>query len=117
MPAWGLEIVQDTATSLMQKVAGQIEAAQVALELGATADYAPFVELGTRFMRAQPFIRPAFDANVEKFKHAILMGALNGNAIAQAEAVGVDMIGLAREIVPVRTGFLRSTIYYRLSQF
>jgi HK97 gp10 family phage protein len=31
-------------------------------ELGATADYAGYVELGTRHMVAEPFIRPALSA-------------------------------------------------------
>jgi HK97 gp10 family phage protein len=31
-------------------------------ELGATADYAAFVELGTSRMAAEPFIRPALEA-------------------------------------------------------
>ena len=26
-----------------------------------TAEYAPYVELGTRFMEAQPFLKPAFE--------------------------------------------------------
>jgi len=30
-------------------------------EFGATADYAIFVEAGTRFMAARPFIRPALE--------------------------------------------------------
>lgn len=33
----------------------------------ATADYAPYVELGTRFMAAQPFIAPAFQTQRAKF--------------------------------------------------
>ena len=37
-------------------------------EVEATADYAPYVEWGTRFMKAQPFVRPAFNTQKEKFK-------------------------------------------------
>ena len=29
--------------------------------VGPTADYAPYVEYGTRFMSAQPYVRPAFN--------------------------------------------------------
>ena len=34
---------------------------------GATAEYAPYLEYGTRFMSAQPFIKPAFRVQSEKF--------------------------------------------------
>lgn len=37
-------------------------------EVEPTADYAPYVELGTRFMEAQPYLKPAFDEQKEKFK-------------------------------------------------
>ena len=34
----------------------------------ATADYAPYLEWGTRFMAAMPFIRPAYQNQKEQFK-------------------------------------------------
>lgn len=37
-------------------------------EVEPTADYAPYVELGTRFMDAQPYLAPAFNEQKEKFK-------------------------------------------------
>lgn len=37
-------------------------------ESEAKAEYAPYVEWGTRFMEAQPFMLPAFNAQKEKFK-------------------------------------------------
>lgn len=37
-------------------------------EVEPKADYAPYVELGTRFMEAQPYLKPAFDEQKEKFK-------------------------------------------------
>lgn len=37
-------------------------------ESEATAEYAPYVEWGTRFMKAQPFMRPAFNVQKEQFK-------------------------------------------------
>lgn len=33
-----------------------------------TADYAPYLEYGTRFQSAQPFMRPAFNKQKAKFK-------------------------------------------------
>lgn len=35
------------------------------------APYAPFVEFGTRFMRAQPFLFPAFFAGRKRFTNAL----------------------------------------------
>lgn len=37
-------------------------------EVGPETDYAPYVEYGTRFMEAQPFVRPAEQDQREKFK-------------------------------------------------
>lgn len=36
-------------------------------EVEPTAEYAPYVEYGTRFMNAQPFVGPAFHEQKEKF--------------------------------------------------
>lgn len=37
-------------------------------EAGATTDYALYLEVGTRFMEAQPFVKPAHDEQKAKFK-------------------------------------------------
>ncbi|MFQ6792914.1 MAG: HK97-gp10 family putative phage morphogenesis protein [Thomasclavelia sp.] len=37
-------------------------------ESGPTTEYSPYVEWGTRFMDAQPFVRPAYNDQKEKFK-------------------------------------------------
>lgn len=34
-----------------------------------TAEYAAYVELGTRFMESQPYLKPAFNTQKEKFKN------------------------------------------------
>jgi HK97 gp10 family phage protein len=36
--------------------------------VGPETDYSPYVEHGTRFMEAQPFVKPAFDEQKGKFK-------------------------------------------------
>lgn len=33
-----------------------------------TTEYSPYLEFGTRFMDAQPFVRPAFEAQLSQFK-------------------------------------------------
>lgn len=33
-----------------------------------TTEYSPYLEYGTRYMEAQPFVRPAFNEQKEKFK-------------------------------------------------
>lgn len=37
-------------------------------ESGPTTEYSPYVEYGTRFMEAQPFVRPALEEQSKKFK-------------------------------------------------
>lgn len=37
-------------------------------EVEPTTEYSPYLEYGTRFMEAQPFVKPAYDAQKAKFK-------------------------------------------------
>ena len=37
-------------------------------EVQPTTEYSPYLEFGTRFMSAQPFVRPAFEAQLTQFK-------------------------------------------------
>ena len=37
-------------------------------EAGPTTEYAPYVEYGTRFMDAQPFVRPALEEQLPEFE-------------------------------------------------
>ena len=37
-------------------------------EVGPETDHSPYVEYGTRFMEAQPFVRPSFEEQSTKFK-------------------------------------------------
>lgn len=39
-----------------------------AAESGPTTDYAEYLEVGTRFMDAQPFVEPALEKQTAKFK-------------------------------------------------
>ena len=38
-------------------------------DAGPETEYSPYVEYGTRFMDAQPFVRPAYEEQKEKFKN------------------------------------------------
>ena len=40
-------------------------------EIGTNLEYAPFVEYGTRYMAAQPFLFPAFEKGVKDLKKNI----------------------------------------------
>ena len=40
-------------------------------EIGTNLEYAPFVEFGTRYMAAQPFLFPAFEKGVKDLKKNI----------------------------------------------
>lgn len=57
----------DTGT-LKRSIGLEITDSGITAEVGPTADYAPYVELGTRFMDAQPYLGPAFKDQKEKFK-------------------------------------------------
>lgn len=37
-------------------------------DTGPETEYAPYLEYGTRFMEAQPFVRPAFEEQAPQFK-------------------------------------------------
>lgn len=45
-----------------------LEADDTTATVEATAEYAPYVEFGTRFMRARPYLRPAYNEEKELFK-------------------------------------------------
>lgn len=40
-----------------------------AAEVEPTTEYSPYLEYGTRFMDAQPFVKPAYNEQKEKFKN------------------------------------------------
>lgn len=39
-----------------------------AAKVGPETEYSPYLEYGTRFMDAQPFVKPAFDVQKDMFK-------------------------------------------------
>lgn len=46
----------------------EIKDAGMAAEVEPTTEYAPYLEYGTRFMDAQPFVKPAYVEQKEKFQ-------------------------------------------------
>jgi HK97 gp10 family phage protein len=55
----------------------RVDPAALTLEIGATADYAMYVEMGTRRMAAEPYLRPAFDAHQDQLYQAMVLGILS----------------------------------------
>lgn len=46
----------------------EIQNSGMTAEVKPTTDYSPYLEFGTRFMDAQPFVRPAFEEQLTQFK-------------------------------------------------
>lgn len=57
----------DTGT-LQRSIALEMRDSGKTAEVEPTVDYGAYVELGTRFMTAQPYLKPAFNEQKEKFK-------------------------------------------------
>jgi len=56
-------------STIFFSAAGELE-----YSFGASADYALFVEMGTRFMAPHPFIRPSLESYTTEFLEAIVQG-------------------------------------------
>lgn len=46
----------------------ELKDSDLTAEVAPTTEYSPYLEYGTRFMEAQPFVRPAFEEEAAKFK-------------------------------------------------
>jgi HK97 gp10 family phage protein len=51
-----------------QSVRLEFEDGGLTANSGPTTEYSPYLEHGTRFMEAQPFVKPAFDEQKKQFK-------------------------------------------------
>lgn len=63
----GNKFVKPTGTT-KRSVTLEIKDGGFTAESGPTTEYAEYVEHGTRFMEAQPFVRPALEEQASKFK-------------------------------------------------
>ena len=57
----------DTGT-LKRSIGLEIRDGGLTAEVEPTAEYAAYVEYGTRYMNAQPYMRPSYTAQKEQFK-------------------------------------------------
>ena len=54
--------------NLKRSIELEIRDSGLTAEVEPTAEYAAYVEYGTRYMNAQPYMRPSYTAQKEKFK-------------------------------------------------
>lgn len=54
--------------NLKNNIGLEISDGGMAATVEPTAEYAPYVELGTRFMEAQPYLKPAFEEQKKQFE-------------------------------------------------
>lgn len=108
----------------LNRLTAQFAAAETALAgtaltatLIADAPYAGFVESGTRFMAAHPFLAPAAEQSADDLAEAAAEGIAELIETGSADALDRRFRGavarmetLAQHLVRVRTGFLRSRI-------
>lgn len=71
MNAGAVEKVPVDTGNLKRSVGMELKNNGLTTNVKANADYAPYVEWGTRFMEAQPFLKPAFNKQKEQFKRDI----------------------------------------------
>ena len=85
-------------------------------EIGASAPYAVYVHEGTVYMPARPFISNAVQRNIGSLKRSILGAIPDGErATSVATIRGLNQIVEdARSESPVRTGYLRGSLYVKL---
>ena len=77
--------MQDLARSIVPVRTGFLQSTiyysvtveDMTIELGATAEYASYVEYGTRYMSPRPYLRPAVDGLADQFADAIMTAVQN----------------------------------------
>ena len=64
---------------LVNSITHQVKTAEQAVYIGTNVEYAPYVEYGTRFARAYPYLQPGIENHVDEYK-AIFQAFLQGGA-------------------------------------
>lgn len=65
----GADFTQGYQTGTTKRSIGlEIVDSGMTASVGPETEYSPYLEYGTRFMDAQPFVKPALDAQKPKFK-------------------------------------------------
>ncbi len=90
------------------------------VEIGYNANYAAFVEYGTRFMKAQPYFEPAINkvestlkSRLKELGRKLLKGTEREKMALKIKAVGLDIINISSKEVPVDTGTLKQSVYIK----
>ena len=65
----GGEVFVKPSGNLKNSIRTEIRNGGMTAEVEPTAEYAAYVELGTRYMKAQPYLKPAFEEQKDKFKN------------------------------------------------
>lgn len=63
----GKKFVKPTG-NLKKSIGFELSANGLTATVEPTAEYAAYVEFGTRFMNAQPYLKPAYEEQMKKFK-------------------------------------------------
>ena len=99
MVTYAQGIVPVRTGNLMVSIFAEVDEDNLAVTLGATADYASFIEYGTVKMRAQPFLEPAaaigqeeMNARIEEAIVQRMDGQLRSNE--EGEDVTMEMEGV-----------------------
>ena len=99
MVTYAQGIVPVRTGNLMASIFADVDEDNLSVTLGATADYASFIEYGTVKMRAQPFLQPAVDIGEEEMNARIeetivqrMDGQLSNNE--EGEDVQMEMEGV-----------------------
>jgi HK97 gp10 family phage protein len=102
MVTYAQGIVPVRTGNLMASIFADVDEDNLSVTLGATADYASFIEYGTAKMRARPFLQPAADVGEEemnaRIEEAIVQrmdGQLSNNEEGEDVTIEMERVTIA----------------------